>query len=320
MKAMLGNRGPRMPGLRLLAGAGVGGQVLDTGKAIGVPRYRAASFDNDLVEMVAGEEGIGSLIGVPVSFGGEVRGVLHVGMRSEGGFSESAVEALGRLCTYSGAALAAARDRARVEEVAANRERRRLARALHDDFGQRLFGIGVSAQLAHSSATAGRPDLLSLLAGLEQQIAGASAQLRSTLRALDRPAAPAGVVAVKLREDAAAFSARTSVPAHLLVLGDPAPVDEAREELLIRIAQEGLRNIERHAAAAEVVLTLAFQGEAVELVIQDDGVGVQAPPQPQGSGLGLGMLREEVARFGGDVRLVRSEDSGSTMRALVPLA
>ena len=103
------------------------------------------------------------------------------------------------------------------------RERRRLARALHDDFGQRLFGIGVSAQLAHSSAAAGRPDLLAHLAGLEQQIAGASAQLRSTLRALDRPAAPAGAVAVKLREDAAAFSARTAVPAHLLVLGDPAP-------------------------------------------------------------------------------------------------
>ncbi len=319
MKAMLGNRGPRLPGLRLIAGAGVGGQVLDTGKVIEVPRYRSASFDNELVELVAEEEGIGSLIGVPVSFGGEVRGVLHVGLRSEGGFSGSSMEALGRLCTYSGAALAAARDRARVEEVAAMRERRRLARALHDDFGQRLFGIGVSAQLAHSSASAGRPDLLGHLAGLEQQIAGASAQLRSTLKALDRPAAPAGAVAVKLREDAASFSARTSVPAHLLVLGDPAPVDEAREELLIRVAQEGLRNVERHAAAAEVVLTLAFQGDAVELVIQDDGVGVPAPAHAQGSGLGLGMLREEVARFGGEVRLVRSEDSGSTMRALIPL-
>ena len=110
------------------------------------------------------------------------------------------------------------------------------------------------------------------------------------------------------------------MPAHLLVLGDPAPVDEAREELLIRIAQEGLRNVERHAGATEVVLTLAFQGEAVELVIQDDGVGPPSRPQAHGSGLGLGMLREEVARFGGDVRLARSEDSGSTMRALIPLA
>ena len=319
MKAMLGNRGPRLPGLQLEAGAGVGGRVLDTGRAVQVRRYRSAPFEEELVDLVAGEEGIGSLAGVPVSFGGEVRGVLHVGRRADGGFSASAIEALERLCTYSGAALAAARDRARVEEVAAMRERRRLARALHDDFGQRLFGIGVSAQLAHSSAVAGRPDLLGHLAGLEQQIAGASAQLRATLNALDRPAAPAGAVAVKLREDAAAFTARSSVPAHLLVIGEPAPVDEAREELLIRIAQEGLRNVERHAGASEVVLTLAFQGDAVELVIQDDGVGAGAAPPAQGSGLGLGMLGEEAARFGGEVRLARSEDLGSTMRALVPL-
>ena len=317
MKAMLGNRGPHLPGLRLTAGAGGGGQVLDTGRPVEVPIYRSAPFAQDLVDLVAGEEGIGALLAVPVSFGGEVRGVLHAGLRSDARFSEASIEALGRLCTYSGAALAAARDRARVEEVAAMRERRRLARALHDDFGQRLFGIGVAAKLAHSSASAGRPDLLSHLAGLEQQIAGASAQLRSTLRALDRPAAPAGALAVKLREDAASFSARTSVPAHLLVLGEPAAIDEAREELMIRIAQEGLRNVERHAAASEVVMTLAFQGGSVELVIQDDGVGA---PSGQGSGLGLGMIREEVARFGGEVRLMRGDDSGSTMRTLIPLA
>jgi signal transduction histidine kinase len=207
-----------------------------------------------------------------------------------------------------------------VEEVAANRERRRLARALHDEFGQRLFTIGVTAQKARASARSGGADLVTHLSGLEQQIAGASAAFRSTLRSLDRPAAPGGAIAVKLREDAAAFTHRTGVPAHLLVIGEPGELDGAREELLVSVAQEGLRNVERHAAATEVVLTLAFSAGSVELVIQDDGVGVPGGPPPGGSGLGVGFLREEIARVGGEARLARSEDTGSTMRARIPLA
>ncbi|MGD9572586.1 MAG: GAF domain-containing sensor histidine kinase, partial [Thermoleophilia bacterium] len=296
----------------------VGGRVLETGRPVTVSAYALAESDPDLVAVVAREEGIRSMAGVPVSFGGEVRGVLHVGQRHDGGVGPATIEALTRLCTYAGAALAAASDRARVEEVAALRERRRLARALHDEFGQRLFGIGVTNSLARASATAGRADLVTHLAGLEQQIAGAATALRDTLRSLDRPSAPAGALAVKLREDAASFSARTGVAAHLLVLGEPEPIDEAREELLVRVVQEGLRNVERHAAANEVVLTLAFAPGSVELVVQDDGVGVPASGDCV-NGVGLGMLREEIARLGGEARLVRNDDAGSTMRTRLPL-
>ncbi len=321
MKAVVGNRGPRLPGLKLSAGVGVGGRVLATGKPVEVPTYGLAPFDPDLVDLVAGEEGIGALVGVPVSFGGEVRGVLHVALRREGEFSEAVVEALTRLCTYAGAALAAARDRARVEEVAILRERRRLARALHDEFGQRLFGIGLAAQFTRASVSAGRPDALAHLSTLDQQIAGAAGALRSTLRSLDRPSAPAGAVVVKLREDVAAFTTRSGVPAHLLVIGEPVPLDSPREELLVRATQEGLRNVERHAGALEVVVTLAFEGDSVDLVVQDDGAGTPGSTsvhQP-GNGLGLGIVREEIARLGGEVRLVRGEDYGCTLRARLPL-
>lgn len=317
MKAVVGNRGPRLPGLKLPSGSGVGGRVLACGRPVEVPTYGLAPFDPDLVELVAGEEGIRALVGVPVSFGGEVRGVLHVALRREGEFSEGVIEALTRLCNYAGAALAAARDRARVEEVAVLRERRRLARALHDEFGQRLFGIGLAAQFARASASAGRPDLLTHLSGLEQQISSAAGAFRATLRSLDRPTAPAGAVAVKLREDVAAFAARAGVPAHLLVMGEPCPIDATREDLLVRVGQEGLRNVERHAGALEVVVTLAFEGPAVELVIQDDGLG--APTPTTGNGLGLGIVREEIARLGGEVLLVRGDDHGCTMRARLPL-
>lgn len=312
MKAVLGNRGPRLPGLRLDPGAGVGGQVLRDGKPCYVPAYADAPFDPALVEIVAGEEGVRALVGLPISFGGEVHGVLHAGLRRAAEFGPGPVEALMRLSTYAGAALAAARDRARVEEIAAHRERRRLARALHDELGQHLFGIGITARRARESATSGRADLLTRLLGLEREIGGATAALRATLRSLDTPA-PSGAVAVKLREGAAAFTTRTSVPAHLLVLGEAADLDPVREELLVRVAHEGMRNVERHAEASEVIVTLCYGPDWVELVLQDDGV--RGLTSGSGTGLGLSTLREEVERVGGELRLAANEDTGSTLKA-----
>lgn len=316
LKAVLGNRGSRLPGLRIAQGEGVGGQALETGKPSGVIDYGAAPFDRDLVELVAHEEGIGALTAIPVSFGGDVRGMLHVGLRGERRFSEATVAALTRLCTYAGAAISAARDRARVEEVAAFRERRRLARSLHDDFGQRLFGLGITARAARASATTGGADLIGHLTSLEQQLAGASAAFRTTLNTLARPSRPSGVLAVMLREIAGEFSSRTGVAAHLLVLGDPVELEATTEDLLFKVLHEGLRNVERHAQAAEVIVTLAYTADCVEFVIQDDGIGI-GNGKPFG-GMGLRMLREEIRQRGGEVRFSRSEDAGTTMRTQVP--
>lgn len=317
LRAVLGNRGSRLPGLRLATGEGVGGRVLQTGKSFGVDRYARELAGEDHVDIVAGEEGISALVGVPVSFGGEVRGVLHVGLRGDRTFSERSITALTRLATYAGAALSAARDRSRVEEVAALRERRRLARALHDEFGQRLFGLGITARAARASAATGGADLIGHLIGLEQQVSGASAAFRQTLNSLARPARPSGMLAVMMREDLAAFTARAGVQAHMLMLGEPVALEADLDDLVVRILHEGLRNVERHAEAAEVVVTLAYDRDQVEIVVQDDGLGLRAST-PFG-GMGLSMLRDEVARCGGELRVSDNDDMGATMRARIPL-
>lgn len=315
VKAVLGNRGPRLPGLLVKHDAGIGGRVLDSARPITVADYAEHVSDPDMLDVVVREEGIGSLTGIPVAFGREVRAVVYVGMRRTGGLSPEAIDALIRVCTYSGAAMAAARDRARVEEIARRRERRRLARALHDELGQRLFGIGILAQAALKGATAGRPDLLQQLQGLTREVGSASSALRQTLQALDSVPTPGGRVAVKLREDADAFRERTGISTHLVVLGDEAPLDQVSADTLIRVVQEGLRNAERHARPNEVVVSLVFDEDGIEVAVQDDGVGVPVGTVP---GYGMRSLDEELARVGGDLRLSRSDDTGSTLRARVP--
>ena len=317
LKAVVGNRAARLPGMVLAHGAGVGGRVLATGRPFSVADYSQAPFEPELVELTAHEEGIGALLAVPISFAGVVRGVLHVGLRHTGGFGPGAAEALSRLATYAGAALAAAGDRARVEELARLRERRRLVRALHDDLGQHLFGVGVQARRARESAATGHPDLISHLHQLERRVAEAEAVLRTTMNSLAPVQAPGGTLTVMLSEDVAAFQQRTGLPSHLIVLGEPAPVDSGGAELLARVAREGLRNVERHAHASEVVVTLRVDGASAELTVQDDGIGCRGG---EGSGrLGLSTLREEVARQGGELRLVGNDDPGATLRAWLPV-
>lgn len=195
--AVLGNRGPRLPGLTVRPDAGcLGNRVLDDGRVATCDDYAGRAVDADLRAIVTGEEGVRALAAVPVGFGAEVRAVLYVGMRHAGAPSAGVIEALTRVCGYAGAGMAAARDRARVEEIAAQRERRRLARALHDDLGQRLFGLGIQANQALRGATSGRPDLLAQLEGLAREVAGTNGALRRTLHNLDTPPTPAGALAV----------------------------------------------------------------------------------------------------------------------------
>ncbi len=315
VRAVLGNRGPRMPGLVVVHDAGMGGRVLEQALPESCDDYCEVVTDPHLRDIVGREEGIAGLTAVPVAFGGEVRAVVYVGMRHRGVPSATVVEALTRVCTYAGAAMAAARDRARVEEIAAQRERRRLARALHDELGQRLFGIGILANSVLKGATSGRPDLLAQIEGLTREVAGTTAALRTTLKQLDTPPTPAGAVAVMLREHTAAFRERTGLPAHLVVLGEETSLDGDRADALVRSVQEGLRNADRHAHAREVVVTLAFDAEGVEAAVHDDGVGVTTGAT---QGFGLRTLSEELARMGGDLRLSRGDDTGSTLRARIP--
>jgi len=69
--------------------------------------------------------------------------------------------------------------------------------------------------------------------------------------------------------------------------------------------------------ASEVVVTLRVDGASAELTVQDDGIGCRGG---EGSGrLGLSTLREEVARQGGELRLVGNDDPGATLRAWLPV-
>jgi signal transduction histidine kinase len=94
-------------------------------------------------------------------------------------------------------------------------------------------------------------------------------------------------------------------------------------EILYAVARESLTNVERHAAATAVVLSLCFEPDAAVLSVQDDGAGVSPlvlrTLADSATHFGLRSLRERVTGLGGTFVAQPGEDGGFVVRALVPL-
>jgi signal transduction histidine kinase len=202
------------------------------------------------------------------------------------------------------------RHTATVEQLAISRERNRLARDLHDTLAHSLSALTVQLEalrslLAHDpAATEGAVHEILRLArnGLEDS--------RRAIQALRTDPVETLGLAGALRDMLHAFQARTGVQAHLTVAGDRPDLTTEEAQALFRIAEEGLTNVERHAAARHAVVRLAFGADRIDLALRDDGLGFDlASVDPDRYGL-TGM-RERAAMIGARLE-VNSHPGGGT--------
>ena len=112
------------------------------------------------------------------------------------------------------------------------------------------------------------------------------------------------------------LAAETSVRATAVVTGDTDALPPAVEAGLLRVVQEALTNVRRHAAATEVTVTLSYMNDAVVVDVQDDGAGFPASRPPVG--VGLRAMRERVAELGGTLTVESAPGEGTTVAAAVP--
>ena len=88
---------------------------------------------------------------------------------------------------------------------------------------------------------------------------------------------------------------------------------------LFRIAQEGLRNVARHAGARQIEISLRRLGGGLELAVKDDGAGFDPGQRRAEMSLGHASMRQRVALLGGKIDIESSSGHGTTIRAWVPL-
>jgi len=192
-------------------------------------------------------------------------------------------------------------------------ERRRIAREMHDQFGEQLTALALRIRLLKDACRdadlAGHVEAIESIAKrLDHDVDQLVWQLRPT--ALD----DLGLRAA-LSNYVQDWSARVGIPATLHssgLLDDRLPADT--ETALYRIAQEALTNVAKHAAATNVEVILERRGNSVLLVVEDNGRGFEmdAPDSP-GHGFGLVGMRERAALVGAVLEIESSPGMGTAI-------
>jgi signal transduction histidine kinase len=230
-------------------------------------------------------------------------------------------ELLARLVEAGGLAIEIARLRAelrrRLAEVEASRarivaaadeERRRIERDLHDGAQQRLVSIGLAMRHAQHELAGDRPDRAEhTLDSAVDELTMAIRELRELARGLPPTQLEAGL-APALRE----LAGRAPVPVEVRATATQLP--SGVEAAAYFIACEGLTNAVKHAHASKVVLGASARGGTLVVSVSDDGIGGAST----GDGSGLSGLSDRVAAQGGTLLLQSEPGCGTTLTVELP--
>lgn len=193
-------------------------------------------------------------------------------------------------------------------------ERQRIARELHDGVGQALTALQIALELAGRQPEAATTHLASARALAEESLA----EIRAAVFAL-RPAGldGEGGLEAALRGCVERFELGSRTPASFRCEGSLANVPEDAALALLRILQEALTNVSRHAGASEVGVLVRANGDVVRLEVSDDGRGL--PEGDASRGFGLRGMSERASFLGGALGASGREGEGTTIVVELPL-
>lgn len=198
-------------------------------------------------------------------------------------------------------------------------ERTRIAREIHDTLAQNFVGISIQLQLAehHLAAnnSAGIADQLQQTRALVQEGLNDARQSIWELRA----SAAQDSLPTRISR-AAERSAQGDVATRVTIGGVYRPLDASVEKEVLRIAQEALANVARHARATDVHLELRYDPDQLLLAVVDNGAGFDPDAvSSTGDHFGLEGMRERAAGLGATLSVTSAPGDGTALRLLVPL-
>ncbi len=272
-----------------------------------------------LFGLVDGTNGFQFHSSIPLYLVERQLGVLNVASTDWRELSEDDLRILHTVSDLLAAAIERTRLHAQASRLAAIEERNRLARELHDTLAQGLAGIAMQLETADArlddGETAGAQS--ALVRALEMTRTGMEEARRSVM---DLRAAP--LEGRSLSEALESIARDTARESGLKVACDTEgarrPLPARIETGLLRIAQEALTNVTRHAAASQVRLRVTASADALHLVIADNGAGFD-PTHAASGRFGLIGMTERARLMGGELLVESTAGEGTRIRAIVPL-
>jgi signal transduction histidine kinase len=295
-----------------LDGRGVLAALRKTGEPQRIDRYDGRA--GPLVERIT-SAGYRSATAAPIKLGTQIWGALVVAAAADRPLPEGAEQKLADFAELVAQALANAEayrkladSRARIVE-AADSERRRLERNLHDGAQQRLVALMLQLQLIK---TAVRKDAASAQTLLSEAVSELE-QALSELRELARGIHPAALTTQGLQAALHALSERAPIPVDLGQVPDRR-LPDAVEAAIYYLVAEAITNIAKYAQATQASIAIERSNGTVTVTVSDDGIGGAQPSD----GSGLVGLTDRVEALGGRLRIQSPPGHGTHLSAEIP--
>jgi signal transduction histidine kinase len=193
-------------------------------------------------------------------------------------------------------------------------ERQRLARDIHDTLAQHFTSIIMHLSAAkHGSPEAVQSEV--------QQAEDAAREGLGEIRRIVRDMQPEQIEKASLveavEELAARWSAENRVLVKMKVTGTPRALTSSAETALLRISQEAMHNINKHAQAKNVNITFSFMEDIFVMDIADDGLGFD--PSKTSNGFGLKTMRDRIEELSGILTIESERGGGTAIAASLPI-
>ena len=299
-------------------------KIASSGEPAILPDLRAASDGMDSLHGKAK-----ALWGVPLKSNDAVTGVLVIGFSRPYDWLPIDMELLRAVADRSALAIDRAgmtdalREReTRIAELsghllrAQEEERKRISRELHDETGQALMVIRLYLGMLETSvgARTARLKIRETLEVVDRTIEG----IRRIIGRLSPLVLQELGLIAAVRKEAKDLASSAGVKARVNVSAEfgrlPAPLEAA----IYRVVQEALHNVAKHANASSVTIEMAREGDAVKLLIEDDGVGI-SKQKPGRQTFGMAGMRERIGNLGGKMRVTSPPGRGTRIEVSAPL-
>ncbi|MDR9459110.1 MAG: GAF domain-containing sensor histidine kinase [Dehalococcoidia bacterium] len=325
------------PDMRLKIGEGIGGKVVQTGRAVLVEDLSEdpRAVWRDLINA----EGLKAFLSVPLRAKDTVLGVLNVASRLPHHFTQDDMHLLHAIGDQVGVAIEQAelynqlrkerenyRQLARYMLITQEAERGRVARELHDETSQSLTGLSLNMQAILNIAKASNFGDDAFRTKLEQAH-NITFQLNSEINKIMKSLRPTALDSLGLGPAVHQYAENRLQPAGIKVLVKQEGMEERLpsevEFGLYRIAQGSISNIAWHSQAKNAVIDIECTSDELIMQIEDDGQGFDAsqPIEVDGSGRGRGLLsmKERASLLGGTCDIQSTLGKGTKIIVKVPV-
>ncbi|HEY96277.1 MAG TPA: GAF domain-containing protein [Dehalococcoidia bacterium] len=259
-----------------------------------------------------------SELSVPIKLGTEILGVLDIQSDEINAFDEIDIFTVQTIGDQLAVAIQNARYYLETRELAIITERNRLAREIHDTLAQGFTGIILQLEAAEQTLGEDNSSSQEHLDTAKRLAKESLNEARRSVWAL-RPQLLENLTFIDaLRTEAESFGNENNVKVDFYTTFKERNINPDAENALLRIFQEALNNIRKHARANNVEVRFTRYESNFVLIINDDGIGFDST-EDKSSGFGLISMRERVKLLGGSLEISSEKDRGTRLLVKIPV-